>query len=169
MNRKFYNLLGLARRAGRVALGAHAVEKSLKNNKAFLVFFAEDVADNTRESVLQHIGKRQFFISGTKQTWGEYFGRKELGVFAILNPNFARGLLEELGDLTPNPQPEASEPEPLASHVSKDKIRKRALAARRKLSRDVRRGASRRIAKDLLGSEIYQNAKIIHCYISLPE
>lgn len=51
MNEKFFGMIGIARRAGKVSIGADAVRDAVRNNMARLVILAEDASENTRKSV----------------------------------------------------------------------------------------------------------------------
>ena len=46
---KVYSMLGLAMKAGKVASGEFATDKSVKSGKAWLVIVSEDASDNTRK------------------------------------------------------------------------------------------------------------------------
>jgi len=92
---KLESLVGLARRAGKVAVGTAAVEEALLKKKVRLVLLAEDVSPNTEERVLR-LAKTSgvpVLKTGTKSAWGALFRRKELGLLAILDTNFAKGIL----------------------------------------------------------------------------
>ncbi len=92
---KLESLVGLARRAGKVAAGTAAVEEALLKKKARLVLLANDVSPNTQEQIVrlaETVGV-SVLKTGTKRAWGTLFQRKELGVLAILDVNFAKGIL----------------------------------------------------------------------------
>ena len=46
---KVHSMIGLATKAGKVVSGEFAVEKAIKDGKAFLVIIAEDASDNTKK------------------------------------------------------------------------------------------------------------------------
>ncbi len=93
---KIESLVGLAYRAGKVALGTAAVEEVLQKKKAKLLILSADISANTENHfvrLLENSGS-QLLKTGTKRNWGARFGRKELAVLAILDVHFASGILE---------------------------------------------------------------------------
>lgn len=92
---KVESLVGLAFRAGKVALGTAAVEEMLHKKKAKLLILAKDISTSTERhfgNLAENSGIPILKI-GTKAAWGASFKRKELGVLAVLDRNFARGIL----------------------------------------------------------------------------
>lgn len=88
-------LLGLAQRAGKIVIGFDAVRREINTHNAALVVFAADaVAAKTR--VLHHAADIPQVTLGTKAEWGKYWGRAEVGMFAVLDRNFAKGMLAKL-------------------------------------------------------------------------
>lgn len=95
---RVYSLVGLANKAGKVAIGNRAVEAALKKGRAKLVVLAQDAASNTIER-FEKLGKQYdkiLRVYGFKKNWGHLFGREHSAVFAILNDNFARAINSEI-------------------------------------------------------------------------
>ncbi len=95
---RIHSLVGLANKAGKIAIGNHAVESALKKGRARLVVLAQDAASNTTER-FEKFGKQKNItpqVYGSKKDWGHLFGRESSAVFAILNDNFARAIKTEI-------------------------------------------------------------------------
>lgn len=94
---KIFSLAGLARRAGKVAVGAQAVEAVIKKKKAKLVILAEDTAPNTRDHFLFLMAtfERKFIVYGKKDDWGKLFAKESVAVLAILHDQFAKAIKVE--------------------------------------------------------------------------
>ncbi len=100
---RIYSLIGLARKAGQVAIGHAAVEAAVKKGRAKLVIIANDAAQNTKDR-FKITGKRANIAcayAGDKSTWGQLFGRESAAVFAILEKGFAAAIRGELGKKPP--------------------------------------------------------------------
>lgn len=90
-------LLGLAQRAGKVVVGTTAVESELRRPRDMLLIFAEDFSAATKGRLLAAASQRpQVLQIGTMAEWGKYFGRAQLGVFAVVDKNFAAGILQKM-------------------------------------------------------------------------
>ena len=53
MQDKILSMIGMCRRAGRIAAGSRAAEDAVKSRKARLVIFAEDTKGGTKEALLK--------------------------------------------------------------------------------------------------------------------
>lgn len=93
MKNKIFKLVGLARRAGKVAVGAAMVEKMVRRKKVLLLLFAEDATRNTIDKVLGLEPGCPHLIFGSKQEWGAALGRETVAVLGIMEPNFVDGIL----------------------------------------------------------------------------
>ena len=91
--KKVFNLLGLARRAAKLALGATAVQQALHRQKVRLLIFASDAAANLKKKVMADAKNCPVCTYSTKAGLGSYFGREELAVIAVLDDGFAHGIL----------------------------------------------------------------------------
>ena len=95
---RVHSLVGLANKAGKIAMGNRAVEAALKKGRAKLIILAKDASSNTIER-FEKLGKqydRTLQMYGFKKNWGHLFGRESSAVFAILNDNFARAIKSEI-------------------------------------------------------------------------
>ena len=88
-------LLGLAHRAGRLAMGATAVEKMVRRGKPPVVIIARDAGANQRRRFASLSPIRGLIddLLGREDLAGR-LGRNELVVVAVNDPGFVRGLIE---------------------------------------------------------------------------
>lgn len=91
------NLLGLVRRARKIVIGTEAVKRELLRQTVELLIFAEDLSPSSKRQVTLTGLKTPEVTIGTKQEWGEYWGKQDVGVFGITDRNFAEGILKKLG------------------------------------------------------------------------
>lgn len=94
---KLLNMLGLARRAGKISQGAFICGKTIKSGMAQLVILAEDASDNTKKSI-----KNSCDFYNAKLI--EYSQMSELGhavgasaprsVISINDKNFAKAIMD---------------------------------------------------------------------------
>jgi ribosomal protein L7Ae-like RNA K-turn-binding protein len=91
-------LLGLAQRAGKVIIGSTAVAHEMRRpRQAMLVIFARDFSPATKKKLLAQAARPpHVFEIGSMHEWGEYFGRQQVGVIAVVDKNFTAGILEKL-------------------------------------------------------------------------
>ena len=95
--RRLCGLLGLARRAGKLAVGASAVERLVHGGEKPLVVLASDAGASLRGSV-----ERWEPVEGvvadilTSDEMAEAMGRQKLAVMAVADPGFVRGILKNL-------------------------------------------------------------------------
>ena len=96
---KIYSFLGLAAKARKVVIGENLVEKSLKTNKVQIVILALDSTYNTQKKIIDKCTYRGVDVRrcGEKSLIGKCIGKKnEVAVVAILDKNFAKGLVNLL-------------------------------------------------------------------------
>lgn len=101
MNDKMKRLLGLARNAGKCALGAGAAEKAIKHNKSCLVILAENSGESTKSkfvNLCDRLNARYIFCKD-KFELGEAVGLKEKSVIAITDSGFAKGVFDCIKDM----------------------------------------------------------------------
>lgn len=89
-------LLGLARRARKLALGGQAVEQALRRGKVALLVFANDVSPRSRSKLSRLAGNIPIRLWQGKGELGAIFQRRELGVLAVLDAHFAAGIVAAL-------------------------------------------------------------------------
>jgi ribosomal protein L30E len=92
---KVLGLLGLARRAGRLAMGATAVEKLVRHGRPPVVIIARDAGENQRRRFAS-LGPIRGLVDELvgREDLAERLGRSELVVVAVNDPGFVRGLIE---------------------------------------------------------------------------
>ena len=90
---RLLGLLGLACRAGRLALGARAVESLVKAGRRPLVVVARDAGPTQRARLLRLAPVRGFLADHVgRQDLARTLGRRELAVVAVADPAFVRGI-----------------------------------------------------------------------------
>jgi ribosomal protein L7Ae-like RNA K-turn-binding protein len=90
------NLLGLARRARKIAVGHDAVQAALGRRQATLLIFATDFSPGTQEHWTEKYPGVAQIRMGTKAEWGEVWDKKEVGVMALTDQNMAQGILKKM-------------------------------------------------------------------------
>ena len=90
MNREL-SILGLAKRAGRLAVGNDAVSEALRTGRAKLLLLAEDAAENT----VRRFGNRRQDVPFetlpcSKETLGAAIGYQNCAVAAICDAGFVK-------------------------------------------------------------------------------
>lgn len=95
MNERMKSLLGLARRAGRLASGEAEVEACLKKHKGFLLVLAEDApgAHKKYRRWAEDLGL-EAIVAGSKEELGRAIGLSPRAAVLILDQGFAKGILE---------------------------------------------------------------------------
>lgn len=102
-NMSLEGLLGLARRAGKLALGKEAVESALTHRKVYLLIVAQDASQSTigkleHRAVMHSVPCLHL---DSRDELGRLMGRDTLAVVGLLDPSFARGILKIL-EKSPN-------------------------------------------------------------------
>ncbi len=92
-------LLGLARRAGALQLGATAVLRALGKKGPGVVFLARDAGDTLRRNVERDLGRAKLDVDRfDNEGLGELFGRQQLAVVSVHDPGFVSGLVKLMTD-----------------------------------------------------------------------
>ena len=92
------SLLGLARRAGKVAGGTAAVRQAIREGRVALVIMAEDASRTQLDKVRSTIHNRtipQVYL-GDRNTLGAAVGLAPLSAVAVTNRSLAEKLVAEL-------------------------------------------------------------------------
>ncbi len=92
------SLLGLARRAGKVAGGTAAVRQAIREGRVALVIMAEDASRTQLDKVRSTIHNRtipQVYL-GDRNTLGAAIGSAPVAAVAVTDASLAGRLLEEL-------------------------------------------------------------------------
>ncbi len=97
-NKKIFNLLGLATKAGKVASGEFSTEKAIKSRKAFLVIVSEEASDNTKkmfENMCTYY-KVPICFFGEKGDLGHAMGKQMRASLAITDQGFATAIVNQM-------------------------------------------------------------------------
>jgi ribosomal protein L7Ae-like RNA K-turn-binding protein len=91
-------LLGLARRAGKLALGTEAVDSALSQGKVHLLIIANDASQSTAGKLERRAVRNDvlFLRAGSRDEFGAMTSRNSLAFLGILDQSFARGILKIL-------------------------------------------------------------------------
>ena len=92
MNDRQLSLLGLARRAGKLAVGMDAAAEALRQGEAALIVLARDISERTEREIRQIAGKGQagiLTLPAEMDRIGAAIG-KRAGVIAVKDEGFAR-------------------------------------------------------------------------------
>ncbi|MFQ5651402.1 MAG: L7Ae/L30e/S12e/Gadd45 family ribosomal protein [bacterium] len=92
-------LLGLANRARKVTLGMSGTSNSIKKGQCQLLILTMDISSNTRAKIAAAAEERKVRIltCGSKDEFGQIFGRAEVAIIGVEDAGFARALQEILG------------------------------------------------------------------------
>ncbi len=101
MINRVFSLLGLARKAGKIASGEFAVENEVKSGKAELVIVAEDASDNTKKKFRNscRFYEVPFVCAGAKDELGHAIGKEYRAVVAVLDAGFAKSVSAKLTNM----------------------------------------------------------------------
>ncbi len=99
---KIFSYLGLCARARNLCSGEFAVEKAVKEEKAILVFVAEDASDNTKKHFADMCVYREipYVFYGTKEDLGHCIGKDLRSSVAVLDAGIGNAILKELENET---------------------------------------------------------------------
>ncbi|MDD4844577.1 MAG: ribosomal L7Ae/L30e/S12e/Gadd45 family protein [Anaerotignum sp.] len=93
---KFYSLLGLCKKAGKLAGGEVAAENAIHKKTAKLLILAKDASVNTKKkfnnSALYY--KIPLIEVGEKEDLGSAVGEEMRAIFAVMDAGFAKRLME---------------------------------------------------------------------------
>lgn len=94
MNARIQSLIGIARRAGKIASGDAQIEAMVKKRKGFLLIIAED-AHGAQKKYTQWADdiKLPVFIMGTKLELGRSIGLSPRSAVLVLDQGFAKAIL----------------------------------------------------------------------------
>ncbi len=91
---KALGLIGLAKRAGRIAAGEEAVKDSVRFGKAQVVILASDASDNTRKNITdscKYYGV-PYYVAYTKEVLGHAIGNNFNAAIAVLDSGFSQNI-----------------------------------------------------------------------------
>lgn len=95
---KVLSLLGLAKRAGKVASGEFSTETAVKAGKAYLVIVSEEASDNTKKKFNNTCTyyKVPIHIYGSKEELGRCIGVEFRASLAVTDPGFAEAIIKKI-------------------------------------------------------------------------
>ena len=93
-------LVGLGRRAGRVAVGAQAVQQSVQRRRARLLLVAADAAPRSRRELdaLAARASLPLLVVGDAASLGRYCGRSHCVAVAVEDEALAAGITAAMAD-----------------------------------------------------------------------
>ncbi len=97
---KFFSLLGLCKRAGKLVAGEVAAEQAVRKKQAFLLILAQDASKNTKKKFTNSAVYYELPLAeiGTKERTGQpAIGAEMRSIIAITEKGFAKKL-KELAD-----------------------------------------------------------------------
>ncbi len=88
---KIYSFIGLARKAGKLALGESLTEQAVKRGKAELVLITQDASDNTKNKIETAVYGRNIPMLqfGSKEKLGHILGKTFFSAIAVTDKGFA--------------------------------------------------------------------------------
>ena len=96
---KFLSLLGLCKRAGKLAAGEVAAEQAVRGKNAYLLILSEDASKNTKKKFRNSAAYYELPLAeiGTKEELGRAIGADMRSVIAVTEEGFAKKL-KQLAD-----------------------------------------------------------------------
>ena len=98
---KLLNLIGLAKKAGKLEVGEEPVGAAARSKHARLILIASDAADNTRRRAL-HFGEAGecicLALPETKEALGKALGRTSCAMLAVTDVGFAEAIAKKLAE-----------------------------------------------------------------------
>ncbi|MEF9940162.1 MAG: ribosomal L7Ae/L30e/S12e/Gadd45 family protein [Clostridium sp.] len=97
-NKKIFNLLGLATKAGKTVSGEFTTEKSVKDGKAHLVVVSTDASANTKKMFFNMCTyyKVPIYIFGDKEELGHAIGKEMRASLAVVDAGFSKALVKQI-------------------------------------------------------------------------
>ena len=97
MNPKFWGMLSLAMRAGKLAVGEEKATAAVRGGNAYLVLLADDAGVNTEKRFIDMAAYRQLPLlrPANREEMGKPIGRKFAVAVAVTDAGFAKQLLDK--------------------------------------------------------------------------
>ncbi len=95
MNNKFFQFLGLTKKAGKLIEGYNQCEEALSHGRGTLIILSEESATNTKDKFRRLAIKRVIpLIEGiSNETLGKCLGRAEINVLCVNDKKMSNKLL----------------------------------------------------------------------------
>ena len=102
--RKFLSLLGLCKRAGKLAAGEVAAEQAVRGKQAYFLILSEDASKNTKKKFRNSAAYYELPLAeiGTKEELGRAIGVDMRSIIAITEEGFAKKLKQLADDIIKN-------------------------------------------------------------------
>jgi ribosomal protein L7Ae-like RNA K-turn-binding protein len=93
---KFYNFIGISKKAGYAVEGYNKCEETIKKRKLFLVLLSEEASENTKKKFSNYSSRYNVrVISGLpKEELGRCLGLDEINIVGISNQKMALQLIK---------------------------------------------------------------------------
>ncbi len=97
-NDKVLQTISMAAKAGKIASGEFAVEKAVKEGKAYMVLVSSEASKNTvkKFSNMCFYYKIPMYIYATKEDLGHYIGKEARASIAVLDGGFSKSVIKNL-------------------------------------------------------------------------
>ena len=119
-------LLGLARRAGKLACGEEQVSEMAMTGKCRAIFLAEDAGDATRRKVMRHDARVPVFaMPCPRETLGSAIGVPGCAVCAVSDMGMAAALAGKLADTSAQNQAAAARVSEKKARIDRRKGKKK--------------------------------------------
>lgn len=95
--KKFFGMLGLAKRAGKLSTGAFICDKMIRSQKAKLVILAYDASENTKKAIsdsCKYYKIRLIEPQISMDELGHATGGGDRAVVSVNDYNFAKAILD---------------------------------------------------------------------------
>ena len=92
---KFFNFLGLAKRAGNIVEGYSRCDQQRNKKHFFLIIISNDASNSTRKKFKNHCTAKNIELieDFSKEELGFAIGREEVKILAITDKNMAEKLM----------------------------------------------------------------------------
>ena len=96
MLNKFFQFLGLSKRAGKLLEGYNKCYDALNKREIFLFILSLDLSERTKKLFIQHCEKNNlpYILDFYKEDLGGAIGRAEVNIIGVADSNIAKKLLE---------------------------------------------------------------------------
>jgi ribosomal protein L7Ae-like RNA K-turn-binding protein len=95
MNNKFFQFLGLTKKAGKLIEGYNQCEDALSHGRGTLVILSQESATNTKDKFKRLASKNAIpLIEGvSNETLGKFLGRQEINVLCVYDKKMSNKLI----------------------------------------------------------------------------
>lgn len=95
---KALGMLGLAKRAGKIAAGEFLCEKAVKSGQSRLIIIANDISDNGRKAICDacRYYSVPYIVYGVAEELGKVTGTDRRCVVSVNDENFKNAILSKI-------------------------------------------------------------------------